>query len=230
MRFLLKAAGETVKMEGPAGHFTGYGSTFGNVDSDGDIIMPGAFARSLADAKSKGMMPKMLFQHDRARPIGDYLDLREDDHGLWLEGQLWIDGQHPNQDALTAHRMMKSAGGSGLSIGFYVRGDEFDRETGIRKITDAKLVEVSVVTFPANELAMTTAVKAAEWITSPRDFEEFLRDAGFSRNAAKAITAGGWKNKADARDEPAGDKGDPRDAAAEALDDLLRTLRQTRAA
>jgi HK97 family phage prohead protease len=214
-----------MKAEGPEGRFHGYGSTFGNVDSDSDIIMPGAFARSLADAKSKGAMPRMLFGHDRNRPIGDYLDMREDDHGLWLEGQLWVDEPHPNADALTARRMMKSPGGTGLSIGFYVRGEEIDREAGVRKITDAKLVEVSVVSFPANELAMTTGVKAVDWIQTPRDFEEFLRDAGFSRNAAKAIAAGGWKSKGDSRDETPGDADDSRDATAKALDDLLRTIR-----
>ena len=232
MRFVRKSAVECLKAEGAEGRFTGYGSTFGNVDSDADIIVPGAFAKSLADFRAKNQMPAMLFSHDRARPIGDYVEAREDDHGLWLEGQLWVDGEHPNQDALTARRMMKGPGGAGMSIGFWVRGEEIDREKGIRKITDAKLVEVSVVTFPANEMARTTGVKAAQDIKTIRDFEAFLRDeGGFSRDAAKAIAAGGWKAKtADPRDEAAGDEGDPQDAAAEALKRLARSLEGYRAA
>lgn len=235
MRFVRKSAGEIVKQEGAEGHFTGYGSTFGNVDSDADIIAPGAFSKSLADLRSNGQMPAMLFGHDRNRPIGDYLEAKEDNHGLWLEGQLWVDGAHPVADSLTARRMMKGPGGAGLSIGFWVRKDEYDATREIRTITDAKLVEVSVVTFPANELARTSGVKGDNefqsilreifsMIDTPRDFERFLRDAGCTREQAKAIAAVGWK-KADPRDGAAGGKGDPRDAELDALERLARALR-----
>ena len=241
MRFVKKSAVEALKAERAEGHFTGYGSTFGNVDSDSDIIMPGAFARSLADLKSKSQMPAMLFSHERSRPIGDYLEAKEDDRGLWLEGQLWVDGPHPNQDALTARRMMLGPAGAGMSIGFWVRGEEIDRESGIRKITDAKLVEVSVVSFPANEEARTTGVKGDndfiallcerfDDVHTARDFERFLRDAGCSREKAKALAAN-WRAKADPRDEAAGGKADPRDEADLALmTRLARSLEGYRAA
>lgn len=225
---LRKSSGEniTIKGDGPVGTFSGYGSVFGNRDSDGDVIAKGAFALSLADFRAKGTLPRMLFGHDRNRPIGTYTQMREDDHGLWLEGELWVDGTHPNADAMTARRLMQSPGGAGLSIGFYIREEEIDRTQQIRTITQAKLMEVSVVTFPANELAMTVGVKAAGDIQTPRDFEEFLRDAGFSRGQAKAIAARGFKAKDDPREAASDSEGDPREAATR----LFEALRGFRAA
>ncbi len=215
----------TMKADGPVGAFAGYGSVFGNVDSDGDAIAAGAFSLSLAEHKAKGTLPRMLFGHQRDRPIGDYQVMREDDHGLWLEGQLWVDGDHPNADALTARRLMQGPGGAGLSIGFYIREDKYDRDSGIRTITQAKLMEVSVVTFPANDAANTVGVKAAADIQTPRDFEEFLRDAGFSRGQAKAIAARGFKAKDDSRDATSGSEDDPREAATMLILEALRTVR-----
>lgn len=222
-----KTSGEiiTLKQGGQVGSFSGYGSVFGNVDSDGDAIAPGAFSISLAEHKAKGTLPRMLFGHERNRPIGDYEVMREDDHGLWLEGQLWVDGDHPNQDALTARRLMQGPGGAGLSIGFYIREDKFDRDSGIRTITQARLMEVSVVTFPANDAANTVGVKTAGDIETVRDFEEFLREAGYSRGQAKAIAARGFKAKGDPREAAPGSEDEPREAAARLLLEGLRGFR-----
>jgi uncharacterized protein len=63
------------------------------------------------------------------------------------------------------------------------------------------LPEVSLVTFPMNELARTSTVKAAAQINTIREFEDFLRDVGgFSHAAAKAIAARGFKSS-EPRDE-----------------------------
>lgn len=229
MRYVIKAADELVKADTASpGRFSGYGSTFGNVDSDFDIIAPGAFSRSLADLKAKGRAPKMFFAHDPRRPIGDYLAAREDDHGLWVDGQLWVDGDHPNADALTAQRMMKSPGGAGLSIGFRIRDEELDRELGVRRIKDLDLKEISVVSFGANDQAVTTMIKAAQRVTSIREFEAWLRDeGGFTREQAKALAAVGYaKAMGTARDERPDDGDDRRDAAnASMLENLAAALR-----
>ncbi len=64
------------------------------------------------------------------------------------------------------------------------------------------MLEVSLVTFPANGKARVEAVKSADSIKTIREFEEFLRDVGgFSNAAAKAVAAGGFK--ANPRDEDA---------------------------
>ena len=66
-----------------------------------------------------------------------------------------------------------------------------DQTTGVRTLKRLKLLEVSLVTFPANDKAKISAVKQAP--QTEREFEEFLRAAGFGRTQAKAIISGGFK-------------------------------------
>ena len=92
-----------------------------------------------------------------------------------------------------AHALMKAGAVDGLSIGFAIRDSEFD-DDGVRHLKNVELMEVSVVTFPMNELAQVTAVKArlAKGDTiSKRELDALLRDAGFSKEQAKSITARG---------------------------------------
>jgi HK97 family phage prohead protease len=75
------------------GTFFGYGSTFGNVDTYGDTVAKGAFAKTIADCKSGATpWPAMLSQHGGAdqTPIGIWTGMSEDDRGLKLKGQLAI--------------------------------------------------------------------------------------------------------------------------------------------
>ena len=88
MRTKQGAAVLELKKLGEDGTFSGYGSIFGNTDSYGDIVMPGAFATSLADHRRRGSRPKMFWQHDPREPIGSWVDLSEDGKGLWVEGRL----------------------------------------------------------------------------------------------------------------------------------------------
>lgn len=70
------------------GTFEGYGSIFGNLDSYGEKVMPGAFAESLARHKREGTKPLMLWQHNPDQPIGVWEDLVEDGKGLRGIGRL----------------------------------------------------------------------------------------------------------------------------------------------
>ena len=83
----------------------------------------------------------------------------------------------------------------GLSIGFVTQEASRDAATGTRTIHKADLMEISLVTFPANEMARIDSVKAADDISDERSFERFLRASGFSRSRAKTITAKGFKCK-----------------------------------
>lgn len=78
------------------GRFAGYASVFERLDEAGDLVMPGAFARSLARRGASKL--RMLFQHDPKEPIGTWETVREDAVGLWAEGRL-IAGV-PRADAL----------------------------------------------------------------------------------------------------------------------------------
>ena len=180
-----------LKMEGDTGTFEGYGSVFGGVDSYGDTIVKGAFEATLR----KDGMPKMFFDHSWTMPVGKWLSAKEDDHGLFLRGEL-TPGLTIASDVRAA---MKHGTLDGLSIGGYVKLGDYDTtETGrvIRKWS--KLVEVSPVVFPADQAARvdTSTVKGADLIEAIneietiRDFECLLRDAaGFSKGAVTALAA-----------------------------------------
>src|SRR5947209_9875190 len=87
---------EVKASESNDGYITGYGSIFGNVDSYGDIVAKGAFAKSIADVNSGATAwPAMLLQHgdatsDGQTPIGIWTRLEEDDRGLKMEGKIAI--------------------------------------------------------------------------------------------------------------------------------------------
>ena len=162
--------------------FEGYGSVFGNVDSYGDVVVPGAFDESLR----KGV-PSLLLHHDMRSPVGIYTDAICDDVGLKLRGQLNKDVQAARE----AFSLMKQGALKGLSIGFIPKESEYDSVQNVNRIIDVELIEVSIVTMPANDLAQVTGVKSAP--KSERELEFYLRDAGFSRKEAKTIVSCGYK-------------------------------------
>jgi HK97 family phage prohead protease len=178
--------------------FEGYGAVFGNVDSYGDVIAPGAFASFLSDVKSgKQNWPAMLSQHggmglssDDMTPVGVWVDLVEDGHGLKVTGKL---ADTPRGREL--HQLMKMEPRpaiDGLSIGYIAKEWEprSKPEDPRRTLKRIDLMEISPVTFPANGKARVASVKAFEELTKLSEIEDFLREAGgFSRNEAKAIIA-----------------------------------------
>jgi HK97 family phage prohead protease len=170
-----------MKLDGDTGRFSGYASVFGGVDSYGDTIVRGAYASTL---RNNGK-PKMFFNHNAyGLPIGKWIKATEDDHGLFVEGELTMG----NRQAEDVHAALKHGTLDGLSIGYYLKKGDYDEtESGrvIKKV--ASLVEVSVVTFPADSAARvdSTSVKcddsmieAVNDIETVREFERFLRDAG----------------------------------------------------
>lgn len=187
----IQFAAATLKVDGDSGRFSGYASVFGGVDSYGDTIVKGAFESTL---RANGK-PRMFYNHDWNMPVGKYTVAKEDEHGLYVEGEL----TPGNSLASDVHAGMKHGTIDGLSIGGFIkRGDYDETESGrvIRKWSN--LVEVSPVVFPADSAAHIdpASVKAARMldgvdeIETVRDFERFLRDAGgFSKAAAVALTA-----------------------------------------
>lgn len=159
----------------------GYGAIFGNVDQGGDIVAPGAFRESLAS----GRPVKMLWQHDPAKPIGVWDEVAEDARGLRVQGRI-VTETEAGRDAMA---LLKHGALNGLSIGYRAtkvrRGDD-----GARVIVAAELWEVSLVTFPMNERATVTAVKAK--LTCQADVVRALKSAGLANRAAEKVAAGGW--------------------------------------
>lgn len=183
------ACGLALKALSEDGEFEGYASTFGNVDNGGDIAVKGCFMASLRARPASAV--KMLWQHDRDDIIGQWLEMREDDRGLYAKGRLFISDI---QQAREAHFLMKSGVLDGLSIGFQCLKDEWDSVNSVRRLVEVDLREVSLVTFAMNELAAVQSVKAGE-LPTEREFEAFLqRDAGFSAKQAKMIISSGFKS------------------------------------
>ncbi len=137
---------------GQRGVFAGYASLFGVPDSTGDVVVPGAFAASLARRGPGGV--RMLFQHDAGQPIGTWLDLREDGRGLFVRGRLSADVQQAEELA----RLLQDGAIDGLSIGFRAVLATRDRVTRRRRLTRIDLWEISLVTFPMLEGARVTAL------------------------------------------------------------------------
>lgn len=180
-----------VKALSEDGSFEGYGSIFGNIDSYGEIVEPGAFSSSLAEAKRKGRSVKMLWQHDPMQPIGVWNDLTEDGKGLRVRGTLL---KEASPRAAEAYGLLKAGALDGLSIGYRViKAIAHPDKENILSLTKLDLKEVSVVTFAANDRALVDNVKhllAAGIIPTVCEFEEFLRDAGgFSKCLAAAIAS-----------------------------------------
>lgn len=171
------------------GTFEGYGSVFGVEDSYSDIVAKGAFTASLADHRKAGTFPALLWQHHPHKPVGVYTEMKEDDKGLYVKGKLALDTQGGKE----AYALLKMGALSGLSIGFRSLRSELDEETGVRTLTEIDLWEVSLVTFPALDVARVEGVKAHEQISgldSLKSAEKYLRDeGGFSARAATGMVA-----------------------------------------
>jgi len=193
-----------IKAVNDDGFFSGYGSVFGNVDSAREVVMPGAFSKSLDEWQAKGRNPPVLWNHNRNEPIGVYTHLEEDDRGLYVEGKLLV---NEVQRAREIHALMKAGAIDGMSIGYAVKRAS-NAGNGVKNLNELRLFEVSVVTFPANEESRVDAVKAAldegELPTLP-EFEKFLREAGFSKTQAVAIATGGLSKllRGEPGDDPA---------------------------
>lgn len=189
------------------GTFSGYGSVFGNVDSYREIVAPGAFAESLAAIKSSGDPLPALWQHQSSQPIGGYDVLTEDARGLKVEGFLLKD--HIVK-AAEAYQLMKRRIVKGLSIGYYVLEDSWNEKDRIRTLTKLDLQEISIVTFPANVEAQIDSVKSmgriikAGRLPSLPEFEDYLREAGFSKTQATVVAGHGLKELL-SRGEPGGE-------------------------
>lgn len=182
----------TLKSVSDSGEFEGYGSVFGVKDSYSDIVVPGAFLKSLNDWSGKGRLPALLWQHDMSEPIGVYTEMREDETGLYVKGRLLIDD---DPLAKRAHAHMKAGSLSGLSIGYILNDWEYDRDKGGWLLKEIDLWEVSLVTFPANDEARISEVKSLlerGETPPPSKVERALREVGFSGSQAKAFMAKGY--------------------------------------
>ena len=164
------------------GTFSGYASVFGEVDLGKDVIERGAFRRSIEERGASGI--RMLYQHDPAQPIGTWHTIREDERGLYVEGTLTPRVARAQE----VHALMKTGALDGLSIGFQTVRAGKAGTSGVRRILEADLWEISIVTFPMLPSARVSNVKQARFF---RDREtELVRSM---RRAAKTMANCGFR-------------------------------------
>lgn len=190
------------------GVFEGYASLFNRADTGKDIILPGAFRESLQSRGANGI--KMLFQHDAHQPIGYWTEIKEDRRGLFVRGQLMMDVARARE----VLALMRAGALDGLSIGFRTVKGARDHKSGLRRLAQVDLWEISIVTFPMHPEARIASVKSRPFLSAlptQRDFERWLtRDAGLTRREARAISCSGFKGLSALRDASDGETEDAR--------------------
>lgn len=145
------------RLAGPddSGSVEGYAAVFNAACAYGDVIQPGAFAKTLAEHKAAGTSPLMFWQHNPDEPIGVWTDLTEDARGLRVKGRIITDTSRGRD----VHALIRAGAVRGLSIGFRTRKAE-QRPSGGRVLKDVQLVEISPVSLPAQRRAQVTGIKS----------------------------------------------------------------------
>src|SRR5215211_7079125 len=169
-----------IKSLGPR-EFEGHGSVFKNVDLGGDIVMPGAFKRTLAKQKADGALPQMFWMHKPDSVPGVWTEMGEDDKGLYVRGEL-VDTPLGNE----MRTLLTRKAVRGLSIGYQTKDFDFDGD-GNRLLKEIELWEVSLVSLAMNPLARVEAMKSrlsasGEYVPTEREFEQHFRQMGCSKN------------------------------------------------
>ena len=182
------------------GEFEGHGSVFGNEDLGGDVVMPGAFERSLKTHMKTGSLPQMFWMHDPSRVPGKWLEMEEDARGLKVRGVL---ADTPLGNEIRTLLQMDAV--KGLSIGYRTIDQDY-LDDGSRALKEVELWEVSVVSLPMNPLAQVAHAKSrlsarGEYVPTAREFERTLRDVGCSQKVAKRMMSKIFEDE-DVRDEP----------------------------
>lgn len=177
--FKIKSISET-------GRFTGYASVFGEVDSYQEIVHKGAFSESLRMYENLDRPVPMLWQHRSGEPIGIYTTLQEDDHGLYVEGDINLDVQRGRE----CRSLMMQKALSGLSIGYDLDEWNDDGKRMVRNLTKISLLEISPVTFPAGPSARVIAAKNYNDLDSLQKCEEALHNMfDLSKSEATAMVS-----------------------------------------
>ncbi len=154
MSFHLKMVEE--EEDGKIGVVKGYASTFGNVDLGNDVVEAGAFTKSIAEMKA---FPLLIDHSPKMRDLVGFQTFTTDAKGLFADMKINLEkqvGRETYSDLKMAQSMGKNIG---LSIGYRVIKDEWDKQSGVRYLKEVQLYESSFTLFPMNEEASVTSVK-----------------------------------------------------------------------
>jgi hypothetical protein len=169
-----------------SGFIEAYASVFDGVDSYGDTIHKGAYARTIKE----NPRPYFNFAHRDDRPMGPISEIKEDGHGLWFRAGFTKE----NSDSQNIRASVADGTLTGLSIEFrpYPGGaTPKDDNSGGYDLTDIKLRGIAIVAYPADDAARVIEAKSEiQAFESLSDVEHFLRDAAkLTRSEAREFVA-----------------------------------------
>ncbi|MBX8785270.1 HK97 family phage prohead protease [Ochrobactrum sp. GRS2] len=170
------------------GIISGYASRFNIEDQGGDVVVPGAYLKSLSIRH-----PLMLWSHNIDQPIGKWLKIEEDAIGLRVEGQIALSTVKGRE----TYDLLKMGALKGLSIGYRTLKSELQGTA--RLLKEVALYEISVTPLPMQDeagidavksiAAIILATKSGDFSSYKRAVESAMRDAGFPAWQAKALAA-----------------------------------------
>jgi HK97 family phage prohead protease len=165
--------------------FSGHLAVFNNEDLGNDIIVPGAFKKSL---ETPGALRPMLWMHQPDKVIGKWLEFAEDAKGLFVRGVFAA-----TDLGTEIYDLVKMGAVRGMSIG-YKTVDYAYNKAGARMLKELQLFEGSIVSMAMNPLAEVEHVKSrvsasGEYVPTVREFERILRDVGCSKGIARKMIA-----------------------------------------
>jgi len=200
-----------VKAEGDEeGIVEAYVSVFGNVDSYGDIIEQGAFAKSLAKK-----VPVGVWSHNWDQPIAKTLEAKEDSHGLYIKGQLVLGVQKARE----AYELMKAGVINEFSIGFFIEKYEYDEVNEVRIIKEVRLIEWSPVLAGANDQTNLINIKGED---DGKDEEENDDESDDDDEDDKTSV----EDEKDAEDEETEDEEDDKEDEDEETDEEKKAIEE----
>jgi len=169
--YKVKSFFEIKDLDEKQGIVTGYASIFNNIDSDNEMVVPGAFAKTIQERGPSAAKPRIkhLWQHNTYMPIALPTILREDSKGLYFESKF-------GTDQFSRDKFLQHVDGiiTELSIGYnIVKWEKAKRsatdETWYYKLTELMLWEYSSVTWGANSL---TEIISAKGVTIESKLEQ----------------------------------------------------------
>lgn len=177
---LLNTKMTNVKFDDSGLKFSGYASVFNGLDSYNDRIIKGAYSETLVNRERE---VKMRWNH-YGQVIGKWTEIKEDDNGLWVEGELTPNHSLANDVAAS----MKHGAIDGMSIGYYVK--DYEQKGDVRELKQIELIEISVVEEPADNAARVSELKSLSECKSLKEIEKSIRRSfGLSQTEATAIVS-----------------------------------------
>lgn len=202
---------EVKDLEDGVGEFEGYAAKFGEVDLGGDMILKGAFKRTIANMKKEKRIIPFCNGHDQRDVMGGLQEVKEDDFGLFVRGTIIPD---LSEAAYKTYRLLKSGLSTALSIGYRVPEGGATKNEGVRTIKDLDLYEVSYVGVGMDPYARVVSIKSLNDIRaklangdrlSEREWEALFKDSLSLTNseAERAVRVNLKTGEGDLRTKPA---------------------------